>query len=97
MCVHGQERPIVYTGQNYWAKTPHEVTPACVDKHCYSCGVDEDVPRSYYLVCGECGHVYRTPEELVAADQAWRDAAGLPAMRCVADDVASCPLCGHDF
>jgi len=40
----------------------HEPTRSCADMHCYSCMVDE--PGTGYIVCGECGHVFRTAREL---------------------------------
>lgn len=41
----------------------HEPTPDCWDVHCYSCNDDEDEGYAY-LICGECGHRYRTAGEL---------------------------------
>ncbi|GAA4439665.1 hypothetical protein [Phytohabitans houttuyneae] len=38
--------------------------PACEPaNHCFSCQRDEPAVRAY-VVCGECGHVYRTAREL---------------------------------
>lgn len=39
--------------------TQHEPTNACADHHCYSHHIDEPADGAY-LVCFECGHVYRT-------------------------------------
>jgi hypothetical protein len=41
---------------------PHEVTDACFTFHCHWCNVDE--PGNGYILCGECGHLYRTKGEL---------------------------------
>lgn len=46
--------------------TPHEPTEACLPMHCHSHHVDEPDEPSY-LICLECGHVYRTAGELRAA------------------------------
>lgn len=40
----------------------HEPTPDCSDVHCYSCDEDEDGPA--YIICAQCGHLYRTAGEL---------------------------------
>lgn len=40
----------------------HEPSDACIDVHCHSC--HEDEPGSGYIVCGECGHLYRTAGDL---------------------------------
>jgi len=42
--------------------TTHEPTAACHAWHCHSCGVDE--PGQGYIVCMECGHLYRTARDL---------------------------------
>lgn len=41
----------------------HEPSDQCWGLHCYSCHVDEPAEPSF-LICGECGHVYRTAREL---------------------------------
>src|SRR6266704_254167 len=54
------------------ARSPHEPTDACSPLHCYVHQVDEPAPARgrVYLVCGECGHLYRTAWHLRLAD--WR-------------------------
>jgi hypothetical protein len=42
---------------------PHEPTEACGAVHCHSHHVDEPADPAY-IVCFECGHVYRTAREL---------------------------------
>lgn len=42
--------------------SPHDVSDACRDVHCYSCAVDE--PYGGYITCPECFHTYRTAREL---------------------------------
>lgn len=46
----------------------HEPSEACIGEHCHSCNLDEP-PAPAYIVCGECGHVYRNARAL---RQAWR-------------------------
>jgi hypothetical protein len=41
----------------------HQVTDACYPVHCHSCDLDEPADGAY-IVCGECGHVYRTRRAL---------------------------------
>jgi hypothetical protein len=41
----------------------HEVTQACAGIHCWIHDVDE--PGTGYRACFECGHLYRTEQELV--------------------------------
>ncbi|MFC0504266.1 hypothetical protein ACFFG4_06855 [Micromonospora costi] len=43
--------------------TQHEPTDRCLGQHCYSHNIDEPDDRAY-IVCVECGHVYRTAFEL---------------------------------
>lgn len=45
--------------------TTHEFTDECGDTHCWWHNVDEPWNDSYYCVCGECFHVYKTEQELV--------------------------------
>jgi hypothetical protein len=54
--------------------SPHQPTDACRDDHCYSCGVDEPLGRRYYILCGECFHVYYTKGALRRAyrREMWR-------------------------
>jgi len=76
--------------------SPHEPDGRCGDLHCYFHHVDE--PREPGdLICGECGHVFGSPEKLRAAwlanmppEMAGQDAPP-------ADEITFCPLCAHDF
>lgn len=56
---------------------PHDETVACQDKHCCSCGVDE-AAENPYVICGECGHVYKTAGSLRRAyrREVWGNLAG---------------------
>ncbi len=53
--------------------TPHEPSEWCADVHCYSHSVDEDTTGAY-IVCFECGHVYKTRRSLTWAyrKEFWR-------------------------
>ena len=75
---------------------PHEPGPECGDTHCWSHGVDES-DAGAWRVCFECGHVYRTPEELrrewtASAPPEMRDLDAPPA-----GDIDFCALCMHTF
>jgi len=61
----------------------HEVTNACHHVHCHSCGVDELVDGSEYVVCGECFHCYRTRRDLRRAyrREASRGRGSMPWLR----------------
>lgn len=58
-----------------------------------------------YVTCPECGHVYPTPRDLVAAYNASVDALnarvpdGLPPAMHIhhADEIVYCPGCLHGF
>jgi predicted RNA-binding Zn-ribbon protein involved in translation (DUF1610 family) len=41
----------------------HDPSDLCQGDHCYSCGVDESAAGAH-VVCGECGHVYRTARSI---------------------------------
>ena len=99
------------------SRAPHEPTDECSYLHCYSHMVDEGgtrvsdgyYVRPYYLVCGECNHVFRTAWTLRLAN--WRAYARLgchefrrPYWRAWwrtvmlrPDRIYSCPYCSHDF
>lgn len=83
----------------------HEPTAACDAVHCYSHHVDEPGPG--YIVCGECGHLYRTAREL---RRAYRRASlaipdyDVPRWRILwrawtirASSIFFCQECIHDF
>jgi hypothetical protein len=80
--------------------SPHEPSEACGDMHCYMHHVDEPSTGAF-RVCGECGHVYRTAEDL---RMAWADAQDAPgfglspdAAAPPAEQIYACPLCAHDW
>lgn len=76
---------------------PHEPTDACAAAHCYWHNVDEPLAPRFYRMCGECFHVFYTAEELTAAWETLR--AEIPELGPAppARDIASCPLCSHDW
>lgn len=55
--------------------------------------------RRPYVVCGECGRVYQTPQDLVAALRCWYEGAQLEEEwpLPVAREISFCPECLHDF
>ena len=78
---------------------PHEESEACGGTHCHSHGLDESDVGAW-RVCGECGHVYRSPEDLrrVWADEVGPAYAPGPAPEVPpADEILACPLCSHDW
>lgn len=82
---------------------PHDPDEGCPTyEHCFFCNVDEPLQPGDYRVCGECLHVFRTAEELLARHNqllAEFFGAGYPAMEPATDpeQVWTCPLCAHDF
>lgn len=42
--------------------TPHQITEACTDWHCFSHNVDE--PKTGWQLCAECMHVFPTARAL---------------------------------
>lgn len=74
----------------------HEPSAACGDMHCHSHYVDEPADGAW-RVCFECGHVYRSPEEL---QREWTENAP-PDMRDEpappVEQIYFCPLCVHDW
>ena len=79
---------------------PHEPTDECWGIHCSWHNLDE-APDGAYRVCAECGHVYRTAEDL---RRAWADAAVDASVRQALDVIAppveqicGCPYCAHDW
>jgi len=73
---------------------PEGQCPACDNYHkdhedlCYSCGKKEIPAENDFLKCGECFHIFRTEQELIALD--WFG-PGSPT------EIYACPLCAHDF
>ena len=84
------------------AAVPHHESAGCAyvggSMHCYIHEVDE-VGEGAYRICGECFHVYRTAEDLVATERRWRTSAGIsaPPRPIDPDEINSCPECAHDF
>lgn len=73
--------------------TPDEASP----DWCHSCLKLEPLPAEYHEVCGECGHVYVTAEDLMAAYiEEWRKMA-VSVQALDTPSIDACPLCGHDF
>lgn len=82
----------------------HDPDDQCV-RHCYSCGVDQNVTRAWEW-CFECGHGFRTQKKLRDAYLAeapygrwswrwWRIRFASPSKL---DKIISfCPLCLHTF
>jgi hypothetical protein len=64
---------------------------------CHGCMRCEPLREGDYLVCGECWHVFRTATELVEMDLAIARKYELHADHRPADQIASCPVCAHDF
>lgn len=61
----------------------HEPGAACEGWHCYSC--NEDEYGSGYVLCLECGHIWRTARDLRRAyrRQYWRASKPLTLMGAV--------------
>ena len=75
---------------------PHEPSEACADTHCYWHNVDEPSTGAC-RICGECGHVFGSPENLRAE---WKANAPPELARQdvpPADEITFCPLCAHSF
>jgi hypothetical protein len=72
--------------------------PGCIpSEHCTTHGDDEpDQPN--YRFCVECGHVFRTPEELIAVEtEQFGDYGRKVIGGEVQPEMWSCPHCTHDF
>lgn len=87
-----------------WLVIEHEPTDACLGVHCHWHNVDE--PGTGYIICGECGHLYRTARDL---RRAWRREVLRPgfhvplwrrlwrAATIRARKIYFCQECIHDF
>lgn len=71
-------------------------SPNYPDDWCFIHGIEEPFREGDYRVCGECWHVFRTPEELVAETAKYFDHPEAPPVP-TADEIWTCPLCAHDF
>lgn len=68
-------------------------------EHCHWHEAHEPTPSGgAYIVCGECGHVYATPEELVDifVNEAPPDFP-VTLENISAESIRFCPYCIHDF
>jgi hypothetical protein len=62
---------------------------------CYIHHVEEPGPG--FLRCFECGHLYRTEQELVEDNYRTDVELDLSAERLPADKIFACAHCGHDL
>jgi hypothetical protein len=71
--------------------------------YCFIHHEDEPVPQDCFLICYECKHVYRTPQDLVNEHNAAMDMIHelgekwTPVTVERVEDIYSCPVCIHDF
>lgn len=73
--------------------------------YCYTHHQEEDVFENPYRICGECFHVYNTPESLIIAynediTEEMIDACGnTPPIKTLeeVETIFFCPVCIHDF
>lgn len=49
------------------------------------------------VVCGECGHIFPTPEELVADYRQALEGTGLDDWGITGERITACAHCAHDF
>jgi hypothetical protein len=81
------------------AREPHEPGPFCRDTHCHIHHVDELYAEgASYCACLECGHVYRSAEDLLLAyAEHYPPEERGEALSREPAKIYSCPLCSHDF
>lgn len=74
-------------------------SPLLPDDWCHTHQCSEPDQPGDYRVCGECGHVFRTREELVLEDLLWQQSVDVDpeAQPVSAESIYSCPHCTHDF
>lgn len=83
---------------------PHQPDSDCRHgewDHCYAHSVDENAADAYQI-CGECFHVFRTADELVAAtaQRIAEVSVGVENPMSGPTDpekIFACPHCAHDF
>ena len=87
----------------------HERSEACGMAHCATHNVDEHIGSSYFVVCFECNHVYRTADELLdtfnaIGRQMYEECVANGWDCCLPfedqvdpEAIHFCPLCSHDF
>lgn len=71
--------------------------PADAEHRCYWHNRVEPVTPSTYRVCGECFHVYETPDDLLYEECQVRASYDEPIAGLTVDTIYSCPLCVHDW
>lgn len=83
---------------------PHSAIVDCFDHHCWAHDVDEPPRAGDHSVCGECFHIFRTADELLAANadrtRELQNALELTTPLYPATDPAqvfACPFCSHDL
>lgn len=64
---------------------------------CFGCMRCEPCREEDYQLCAECGHVFRTAEDLQIEWIASGAPEGEPIDFLPADEIAVCPICAHDF
>lgn len=74
--------------------TPDAARSTPEDYDCFFHGV-EPLPEEYYQLCGECGHVWETRDDLLRDDLDLRTQIGL--QQDPEAPIRICPLCTHDF
>lgn len=102
--------PLVCHGLDNWVAeeldmSAHVARDDCEDRHCEWHQVDESAVGAY-RICGECGHVFKTPAALIQAYElvgrrSRRHVVGAvddyPLHGIAASTIEDCPLCGHTF
>ena len=73
-----------------------------LDPEVRPCAIHEKIEvtagdRSYYTICFECGHVYKTEEELIAWWNHEHPSSGSEPWMDNTSEIYFCPLCMHDF
>lgn len=70
--------------------SPYEPECSTID-HCHVHNVDEPADGAY-RICGECGHVYMSEQELVDGDAEWHGGVRRPVA-----EIYVCVHCPHDL
>lgn len=65
---------------------------------CYGCGVTHTYQPDDYRVCGECGHLFRTEQDLIdATKRLFVEMGFAPELVTGSGGIYSCPQCTHDW
>lgn len=68
---------------------------------CHTHNTEEPVTDAIYRICSECGHVYERGRDLVTAHNDVMaetiDEDGQFLAVDEANEIESCPMCGHDW